>query len=356
MERSEPQSATGSCHVMVVGMHRSGTSGLAHTLATLGIALPDPDDLVPPGPGNEEGHWESQSLLRADNELLGLLGGAWHAPARTFPGWEQPAGPIPESFRAHATQLARTAFARSPMVLKDPRLCITLPFWRTVLEHEPCAVFVFRDPLEVALSLRARHSDLPLTLGLALWDRYVRHAASALAGMPVFAVEYPSMFGEPGRGIGDLVAFLADCGIHVPSENIASASGILEPGLRYQRADGDEPASLADQVRPLLEALRTSLGAHERWSPPELPAELSWVEDVIELTRAGQAVAAALQFAQWEYKMIEASRLMRATQALWRVTGRGPVLSVLPPLAEGTIGSGVATNGHALDGAPPSSW
>jgi|HubBroStandDraft_1064217.scaffolds.fasta_scaffold15259_4 hypothetical protein len=356
MERSEPQSATGNRHVMVVGMHRSGTSGMAHTLAELGMAPPDPDDLVPAGPGNEQGHWESQSLLEADNQLLRLLGGTWHAPPRTFPGWEQADGPIPEAFRSEAAQLARNNFARTPMVLKDPRLCITLPFWRSLFESEPCAVFVLRDPLEVALSLRARHSDLPLTLGLAIWDRYVRQAMTSMAGMPVFAIEYPSIVEEPGRRIGELVAFLADCGIQVSNENVASASGILEPGLRYQRADGGEDSTLADQERNVLQVLRSSLGPHESWSPPELPEERSWVEDVIELTRAGQAVLAALHFAQDEFKKVERSRLIRATQVWWRMTGRGPVTPLLTPPSDATIGVGVITNGHEIDGVTTQSW
>jgi hypothetical protein len=232
------------------------------------------------------------------------------------------------------------------MVLKDPRLCITLPFWRTVLKFEPCAVFVLRDPLEVALSLSARHGGMPLTLGLAIWDRYVRQAVTAMANMPVFAIEYPSLIEEPRRRIGELVAFLADCGIEVPNENVSSAFGILEPGLRYQRADGDDHPTLADEERNVLKVLRSSLGSHTSWSPPELGEEPSWVDDVIELTKA-------LHFAQSDLKLMETSRLFRATQAFWRLTGRGPVFSVrtTPP-----GGVGVITSGHAVDGVTTRAW
>jgi hypothetical protein len=69
------------------------------------------------------------------------------------------------------------------------------------------------------------------------------------------------------------------------------------------------------------------LGAHESWSAPELPEEPIWVEDVISLSWAGQAVTAAMLSAQHELKWVKKSRLFRATHALWRMTGTGPVLS-----------------------------
>ena len=62
---------------------------------------------------------------------------------------------------------------------------------------------------------------------------------------------------------------------------------------------------------------------------------------MIELTKAGQAVLAALHCTQSELKWIEASRLFRATQMVWRATGRGPVAALARP-PDVTIGIGVS--------------
>ena len=52
----------------------------------------------------------------------------------------------------------------------------------------PVAVLVFRDPMEVARSLQER-DGFPLTLGLALWHRYVRQSLVSVDRLPVLVVE-----------------------------------------------------------------------------------------------------------------------------------------------------------------------
>src|SRR6478736_1890747 len=66
--------------VVVLGMHRSGTSVATRLAALRGLALCLPDDLLAGFPGNPRGHWESRSLLAFDERLLGELGGTWFCP------------------------------------------------------------------------------------------------------------------------------------------------------------------------------------------------------------------------------------------------------------------------------------
>src|SRR5262245_21936381 len=47
--------------LLVLGMHRSGTSALTRVLSCLGADLPK--NILGPGPTNEAGHWESQDLI-----------------------------------------------------------------------------------------------------------------------------------------------------------------------------------------------------------------------------------------------------------------------------------------------------
>jgi hypothetical protein len=62
--------------IVVLGMHRSGTSALTRVLSILGAALPR--HVMSPGPSNETGHWEPQKLVDFHDEVLAELDSAWH--------------------------------------------------------------------------------------------------------------------------------------------------------------------------------------------------------------------------------------------------------------------------------------
>src|SRR5262245_44545850 len=55
--------------ILVLGVHRSGTSSLTHLLSLLGAKLPE--RLLGPGHGNPLGHWESAQLMQINEEILG---------------------------------------------------------------------------------------------------------------------------------------------------------------------------------------------------------------------------------------------------------------------------------------------
>jgi hypothetical protein len=311
---------------MVVGMHRSGTSAVANSVFELGMTLPTDTEIIGAGPTNANGHWESRDLVQFDESLLRYLGGTWSAPPSPDPGWEDSDDPAFAGLRTGAEEIAARCFASPPMVLKDPRLCITLPLWRKVLAPQPCAVLIVRDPLDVAKSLQVR-DHFPLTLGLAIWARYIHQSVKTLAGMPVFALEYGSIFEDPQSRVGEVAGFLSSCGVDVSATGVESAANVFKQDLRHHHNDG---AEYPEHHRQLLQVLRQSYGAHDRWSPPQLPPEPQWVSDVICLTAAGQAVTAGLQMAQKELKWIKRSRLFRTSRAFWRATGTGPVLSSSP--------------------------
>ena len=310
-------------HVVVVGMHRSGTSAVANSVFELGARLPTDTEIVEAGPSNANGHWEARDLNRFDESLLRYLGGTWSAPPIPDPGWEDSGDPGFVDLRVRAQEIAARCFAHPPMVLKDPRFCITLPLWRKVLAPKLCAVLVVRDPLDVAKSLQVR-DDFPITLGLAIWVRYIHQAVKVLAGLPVFALEYGSIFEDPESRIGALAEFLSSYGVDVPATGVQSAANVFKQDLRHHH---NRDAEYPEHHRQLLEILSHCYGTHDQWSPPVLSEEPQWVSDILDLNAAGQAVSAGLEMAQSELKWIKRSRLFRTSSAYWRLTGRGPVLS-----------------------------
>lgn len=317
--------ATGARHAVVVGMHRSGTSATAHVLVELGLATPPSGDLIGAGPFNQRGYWETTTVSRFDESILRQLGGTWSAPPSLAPDWPDSEDTAMGVLRTRAAELSGSILAHPPLVLKDPRLCLTLPLWRRALPNEPVAVLVYRDPMEVALSLLER-DGFPLTLGLALWQRYVRESFSSLEGLPVLVVEYAEALREPRKLVAELAAFLAAHGVSPGAGRLDDAATVFADGLRHHRSESVGGPLHSDQ-QDLLEVLRGCRGVADAWRPPALPVEPSWVGDLIKLTWSGQVVSAALQMTREELKWLQRSRLFRATSALWRVTGTGPVLS-----------------------------
>lgn len=146
--------------IVLLGMHRSGTSCLAGMLAALGAQ--------PPGAtvrnwDNARGHFEALDLVRLNEAVLAHSGGHWLKPPQAV-RWDP----------AHAT--ARDALLAEPdSLLKDPRSLLVLPFWR---ERGPRLIGIVRHPLAVARSLLAWR-QMPLAEGLRLWTAHNRPLLAA---------------------------------------------------------------------------------------------------------------------------------------------------------------------------------
>src|ERR1700722_18178452 len=64
--------------ILVLGVHRSGTSSLAHLLNVLGATLPE--EVMGPACGNPLGHWEPMRLMEINEEILSSIGRSWPDP------------------------------------------------------------------------------------------------------------------------------------------------------------------------------------------------------------------------------------------------------------------------------------
>src|ERR1700734_2392312 len=73
--------------VVVLGMHRSGTSVVARIINLLGLPLCRDDDILS-GPDNPTGYWESGSLVKFNDRLLKMFGGSWVFPPAMSRNWE----------------------------------------------------------------------------------------------------------------------------------------------------------------------------------------------------------------------------------------------------------------------------
>lgn len=169
--------------IVVVGMHRSGTSALTRVLSLLGCDLPV--TLMPAGEGNELGHWESEEICRLNESILQSAGARWDEWKPVNPGWYQSAKAA--EYRDRALAVMNREFGESRLfILKDPRICLLVPFWLEVLGEmgvRPHAVFSVRNPEEVARSLASRDGH-ERAYSRLVWLRHVFESEFALRGVP----------------------------------------------------------------------------------------------------------------------------------------------------------------------------
>jgi hypothetical protein len=286
--------------VLVVGMHRSGTSAITGALGRLGLAVPAPHDLVTGRPDNPV-HFESRALTDVDDAVLRAAGGTWSAPPLLAPGWERAAAV--QDVMQRAGRAARRAFpGHGPVVWKDPRTCLLLPLWRAVLPGPVTVVFVWRSPLAVARSLGTRQG-FTVSHGLALWERYNRAALAALAGHEVFVVRYEDMLAGPDVTLRGLAGWLEETrrvpGVATEEKIASSVSSVSE---KLSTHDGE--GVLPDVVRHAVDHLSALGGVNECLAPVELPVAPPWMGDAITQRRDYERLYARyLRYVKWRRKI-----------------------------------------------------
>ncbi len=297
--------------VVVLGMHRSGTSAAARVVNLLGVPLLA-HDLLPADDANPRGYWESEALRRLDDDLLEAVGGTWSLPPAA-PDWSLANGLAERARESFGAALA------GEWVWKDPRASVTLPFWRAAFGLEPAVVLVHRDPREVAASL-ARRDGFAARRSYALWERYVRAGLSAAAGLPTFVLAYEELVEDPEGCAGRLGEWLRSCGLSVAGARPGEAAAFVDAGLRRSQAV-EEPLSAEQQaLRARLERLH---GAHGSFEPGDLGAETPWAADVLAAGELADLRARA-DGLEAERDELLASRVYR-----WSAPARRAVDSVL---------------------------
>ena len=242
--------------VVVLGMHRSGTSAMARVLNLCGAFLPA--KVKPAKLGvNPKGFWEPEAVLDLNVRAMRQLGGDWCHVDFTLPD----GGALVDEFESDARALLASEYQDRPLIaIKDPRICILAPLWDRALRasgFRPVYVVPVRNPLEVARSLHAR-GDMSVAEGLALWLAYMKRVeAFAQMRADVIYVRYTELL-DDWRAVMPRIAARLDVALDA-GERAGEIDRFLEKGLRNQAAndddvDAEQGGPLADEVRALYRA------------------------------------------------------------------------------------------------------
>ena len=315
--------------LLVLGMHRGGTSATAGLLAQLGARSPATP--MRADRNNPHGYWESDRLFRLHDRLLAGAGSAWDDWGPLDAARLAGAGEAGGSARAALADAFTAEFGEVPaagdlVVVKDPRICRFLPLWLATLADlgaEAKAVLPLRHPLEVAASLARRDGTEP-EAALLLWLRHLLEAEAASRALPRAFLCYADLVAD-WRAVADRLA--ATLAIRWPVDPEAAApevAAFLSGDLRHHAADPDAalPAWAAEGWAALsaladggeaaagaaamarLDALRAALDAGDaligtlaRRAAGRAAAEAA-VRTAAETAAAGASAAAAAEAAE----------------------------------------------------------
>ena len=221
---------------LVLGMHRSGTSAMTQVLALAGASLPH--NVMSGDEHNAKGYFEPWKVAMFNDERLRAAGAAWDdvfafpfraLPKRAERNWIN---------RAEAMFGEEFGDAAYPL-LKDPRVTVLMPLWRTVLSDLDVAarcVIPVRHPLAVAGSLSRRNGFTPQK-SVLLWTAYMLAAEAYTRDLPRAFVSYDGLLSDWRAEVARIEAAHGAPLPRLTDQAAAEISAFLTPELRHNDAD-----------------------------------------------------------------------------------------------------------------------
>jgi hypothetical protein len=236
--------------LLVLGMHRSGTSAVSGTAVRLGGAAPA--TMIAAQPDNPTGFYESAPVILMNDAVMRAADCSWDLCLHKETALITAAG---TRFHAEMARLMAQEFpAGSLAVMKDPRLCLTAPAWLPVLgagDATLSALLVCRHPLEVMQSLTARDRMSP-DAACALWLHYMLEAEAASRRLSRAVIFFDDLLTDWRHALLR-AGRMAGIGWGKPSvEACAAVDAYLADALRHHRSADQAAAWPDDDLTPML--------------------------------------------------------------------------------------------------------
>lgn len=273
MPPAEPASEGQLC-ILVLGMHRSGTSALTRVLNLMGAALPR--DILGANLGNDTGHWEPATLGDLNERTLHAIDRCWYDCRRI----DQPIDSDVEAFLAY--EISWQYRGLSPFVLKDPRVCLLMPSYQRALAAigaRTVNVLALRSPMAISASL-ARRNNMPEAHGRWLWLRYLLEAELATRGTPRIFVGYEDIMADWRSALAPLAEM---AGMNLPAPGSLESREIEEFLSPAQRHHPSVPIDASNDLGEWLVEADAALAAlADNTSDAAAQARLDDIHDALD--------------------------------------------------------------------------
>lgn len=242
--------------IVVLGMHRSGTSALTRSLSTLGVELGN-NLLQAVKDNNEKGFFEDIDIVELNNRILEKLGTSWFSQEKINKDALLSENLAQEKFIA-INILREKLAGNSLYAIKDPRFSILLPFWKNIFSTLHLNIFYIiatRHPASVARSLN-RRDNFSLYKAQKLWEKYNISAIENTRNESVIIVEYDRILESTEQELSRISKFLR---LHEPDKNSLIfrefSQDFLSETLRHFKAE-DRNYCLSKKIELLFNAMK----------------------------------------------------------------------------------------------------
>ncbi len=238
--------------VVVLGMHRSGTSVLTKGVAELGYYV---GNTMKASTENAKGYFENGEIVSLNDTILEELCLDWQTCDITYLDRVKVFLPLlVEKYSDKAIEILEDLFLNSnKCVVKDPRVSVLMPFWEYVfnkLNIEYKYVLAIRNPDEVSKSFVAR-KDGTYEEGVKLWLYYNTSILNNLRNQ-VLVVDYNTLLSQTNLVMNKLCEWL-NVDKNEYAENIKEFSTrFVEKQLNHQNGEKNLSNSLVDEMYSFL--------------------------------------------------------------------------------------------------------
>ncbi|KAA0874404.1 sulfotransferase family protein [Nitrincola tapanii] len=223
--------------ILVLGMHRSGTSSVAGCLNEIGVY--GGNELLPGSDDNKKGHFENLSVLRFNEKVLKESGATWDDPMLSVRDI------LFDKYIDELIQLIREEFyGVRTFYIKEPRICHLLPLYLRALKKLSIKIKIlipYRHPLEIASSLRKRNGFSP-EKSILLWTSSILESEFQTRGEERYIFPYENFLTSPVQVLQEAKVLeppYIDTAVNKDSLRECIES-FVDPGLRhhtYKKSD-----------------------------------------------------------------------------------------------------------------------
>jgi hypothetical protein len=292
--------------LIILGMHRSGTSLLTGLLSQVGVVMGR--RLYAPQKGvNEKGFWEHEDIVDTHDELLLHLGSQWDDLLPLGKEWWK--ADVVQPFADRLTGLVRRDFSRAPVwALKDPRMCRLLPLWFHILASQqvsPTFICMNRNPFEVVASLQKR-DGFSRDKALVLWLSHSLSAELYSRGQPRIFIDFDQVVQNPATA---LLKIEREAGLVFPvpvNEASKKIEAFVSPGLRHHKAN-ETSEQMHEGIALMAHELHRAFG--------EMAAGNSAPYDLLDSVAADFKVYQS----KWNPELVDQIRYLNQERADYRI-------------------------------------
>jgi len=218
-------------------MHRSGTSVVSRLLNLMGIYFGPEGSSTGANQENIKGFWERKDVRKLNDYILQENNFDWYKIADF--DLNKLTKESVKHFDEEASKLILDIDGNRPWFVKEPRFCLNFPLWKKHLEV-PICIYVYRNPIEVAKSLRKRNG-FPIKFGVDLWEKYNYLAIKAMKGLPMITINFNELISEPQKVTKKMFADLSTLGV-TPLREISGKElkAFISKKLYRERGGGQE--------------------------------------------------------------------------------------------------------------------